>query len=871
VIFVSDPFTDLLELAEAAFAAVAADPATHGAATTELVARARVQGSPEALVVALRAQAEAERLAPRNTAAKALLDEALAVAEQHGLQQRVGELLVTRLAVNQELGDLDAAQADAERAGRLLPADQATDLRMQHGVLMANRGRLKDAATMLRSVVEDERTPTLVLAKAGNNLAHVECELGHVDEALRVLTTAESVAHVAGPSVVAYVAQTRARVEAEAGRLAESLVRFEVAEQRLREAGLWVGGVHIEYAQALSGLRLLPEAVASVRRGLAGLPEEEVALVAAEGYVVLARLMLMSGRPDEAVQAVRRGAQQMRAQDRQGWSALADVLAVEAALDQGGADDALLAVALQAATDLESCGLRTDAVEAHLVAGRVGRAAGRDDRADLSLGLAVELSRSAPVLVRLRGWVAQALRGQLRGQQDAVLVACRDGMADLDAYRQALPSIELRALASAHGAELGTIGLRALLALRTPAAEVFDWLERTRAAALAPLESVPDAVVEGELVALRSAHALLSAQRSTDGSEPPDLVLQVRSAEEAVRRASWSPVGADVARVSRVEGSVQEGLGQAVLVEYGMSEGALLAVLVTPGGERLVALGAVAPVVGAVDALQFAIRRLSRPAASPAAAGAAIQSARAALGRLRDLLVVPLGLEAGPVVVVPVGDLQRVTWAPLHDGPVTVSPSAAAWLRTLEPRAGTGRVTLVGGADLPGAAAELAALAVVHDGPVVLPEATCDAAVEALCGADLAHFACHGRLRTDNPAFSALLLADGPLTVHELSRRAGTPGRVVLAACESGAQVLYPGDEALGFVSALLARGCRAVLASDVLVPDEPSLPLMVALHRALTRGATMAQALHEARQVLDTDDPQQLATWCAFDAYGGG
>jgi CHAT domain-containing protein len=91
----------------------------------------------------------------------------------------------------------------------------------------------------------------------------------------------------------------------------------------------------------------------------------------------------------------------------------------------------------------------------------------------------------------------------------------------------------------------------------------------------------------------------------------------------------------------------------------------------------------------------------------------------------------------------------------------------------------------------------------------------------------------------------------------------------VLAACESGAQVGFPGDEALGFVSALLARGTAGVVASGVLVPDEHALPVMVALHEHLAQGATLSGALWAARQDVPVDDPVALAAWCAFDAYG--
>ena len=71
------------------------------------------------------------------------------------------------------------------------------------------------------------------------------------------------------------------------------------------------------------------------------------------------------------------------------------------------------------------------------------------------------------------------------------------------------------------------------------------------------------------------------------------------------------------------------------------------------------------------------------------------------------------------------------------------------------------------------------------------PESTAERVTGALATADLAHLACHGTLRADNPMFSSLLLSDGPLTVQELYARGLAPHRLILASCESGAHVSY--------------------------------------------------------------------------------
>jgi CHAT domain-containing protein len=222
--------------------------------------------------------------------------------------------------------------------------------------------------------------------------------------------------------------------------------------------------------------------------------------------------------------------------------------------------------------------------------------------------------------------------------------------------------------------------------------------------------------------------------------------------------------------------------------------------------------------------------------------------------------------------------LDGVPWAAVHAGPVAVAPSATIWARTAATSraapaardAGPG-VALVAGPDLPGAIGEVESLAGLYAPARCLmpPASTADAVAGALAGADLAHLACHGLLRADNPMFSSLLLSDGPMTLQEIYARGLAPRRLVLASCQSGSQASYAGDEVLGFVGALLARGTAGILASAAVVPDVPAAGLMTAVHRRLSRGATLARALHEAREAQDTEDPGSFVNWCTFNAHG--
>ena len=71
--------------------------------------------------------------------------------------------------------------------------------------------------------------------------------------------------------------------------------------------------------------------------------------------------------------------------------------------------------------------------------------------------------------------------------------------------------------------------------------------------------------------------------------------------------------------------------------------------------------------------------------------------------------------------------------------------------------------------------------------------ATAAAVLAALPHAGIAHLAAHGTFRRDNPLFSSLRLADGPLTVYDLQTLPGVPELVILAACDSGLSLVCPG------------------------------------------------------------------------------
>jgi CHAT domain-containing protein len=411
-------------------------------------------------------------------------------------------------------------------------------------------------------------------------------------------------------------------------------------------------------------------------------------------------------------------------------------------------------------------------------------------------------------------------------------------------------------------------------------------MERSRAAALLAVEPPVYNEIRADLAALRAVHGERRDRMAGNGApanndrRAEQAATRQAAIEDRIRQVTWRAAPAAGMPTTPVTiAGLREQLQGRVLIEYGRLGRDLVAVVVDGRGSRISALGPVAPVRDQLRSLHFALRRLIQPGQpAPARQAAARASADMRLRTLGELLIHPLRVpDDVELVVVPVSDLQGVPWAAIHGGPVCLAPSARFWARTAaaardrKQAAGDETVVLVAGPDLSGAVAEVESLARIHPSSVLLtpPDSTADAVAGVLDGADLAHLACHGTLRADNPMFSSLLLSDGPLTLQELYARGLAPHRLILAACRSGSQASYAGDEVLGFVTALLARGTAGILASTAEVPDVEAVELMTAVHQRLARGATLARALHEARAAQDLDSPGGYVNWCTFNVHG--
>jgi tetratricopeptide (TPR) repeat protein len=853
------------------------DPGKAAPLADEAVGRARRTGEDDALAWALLALAVVRRAQRRHSEADRLLAGALRLGRQLGDRELEAHGLLVRHNVRTEQGRDASARADLTAALTAASTAHADDAQARQelvarvtlasAVLDHNAGRLDSAERLYRRLVGG--ADDWIVA---NNLAIVVAERGAYAEASRHADQAVALAGGA-PARLAPALQTRAWIATRAGRLAEGMRDFDDAARVNEEAGLPLGEYYAEYADAMADLRLLPEAEASARRAVEEFAAAGAALMGAEAQLRLAQVELLRGDAARARQDALAAADALGRQRRTARRDRALLVGLEARLHEGSVDDADVASARRAAARVERSGQLTAAVEAHLVAGRLALSRSMTTTARDELRRSAGLASGGSVLVRVRGRLADALEARTRGDAPATLKAASAGLRDLARHRSGLPTMELRALASGHGAELGELGLRAVIGGGRPA-DVLAWLERTRAAALTvrAADTRDEDGRDGE----EHDHERAAPYAPVDATPAATRGVGHEGSDFPVS-TSWSLAPVTVSALgalTRFPGmaALRRLLDGRALVEYARLDGRLVAVVVESRHSRVVELGAERDVVDHLGALFFALRRLATPR-SDAAAAAARASADLRLGTLRRELVEPLGLAPdAEVVVVPVGPLHGVPWSAMFDGPVALAPSAAAWAHTAaEPRRDDGSVVLVAGPGLPGAREEIDALRGLHPGAVVIgpDESAALEVARAASRADLAHLACHGTLRADNPMFSSVLLADGPVTVKQLQRTAVAPRRLVLASCHAGADVHYAGNETLGFVTAMLAQGTAGIVASIAAIPDVEVVDLMHALHTALVRGETLAHALHGARAQIDSDAPGGFVNWTTFAAHG--
>ncbi|MGX1365868.1 tetratricopeptide (TPR) repeat protein [Streptomyces canus] len=734
-----------------------------------------------------------------------------------------------------------------------------------------------------RAALEDVRRAVPVLRQADDVIwtaraltlrATVHLALGAVERADADFTAAEALWDTTGQEHdKADVVESRGLAAYRSGDVPAALRLLDEAQERYAKLGTPTFMLTIRRCEVLMAAGLAPEALAEadaaikVLDGIGGQSTRK-----AELLLAAARAARHAGDAHTAIARADMAVRLFAGQRRTWWETHARLVLIEARVAAGRGSGRLVADAAAVADRLASFGAPA-APEASLLAGRIALGLGWREDARRHLEVAARSRHSGPPLARMTGWAARALWARAVGTDRQVLEACRRGLDVLDDHRTTLGASELRARATAQGAELAGLAARASLASGGPR-RLLVWSERWRATVLSapPTRPPADPALLSGLTAFREIAARAEEARM-EGRPVPTLEREQRRLEREIRSRTLHIRGDAPGDGYRFDpGRLLERLGDDVrLVELAVLDGRVQVLLCAQGRVRRFEGGLLADAEREAEHVQAGLRRLAHPGAE-----ARLPVVEAAGRRLEELLLGPAAarLGSGPVVVVPPGRLHQVPWAllpSLRDRVFSVSPSASSWLRAREtPPPAQGGQVLVRGPGLATGGAEVPELAALYGSATVLEhdDARVPRVLEELDGAALAHIAAHGAFRADSPLFSSLRMADGPLIVHDFERLDRSPYRIILSCCDTARFASVGADELLGLVTALLPLGTAGVVACSAPVNDEAVVPLMLTLHKGLSAGASMAEALRDARASLPGDSVHRATGW-AFSAFG--
>jgi tetratricopeptide (TPR) repeat protein len=771
--------------------------------------------------------------------------------------------------------------AALDRSLALVSGESAARVLVRRGIALWVLGRHAEALDDLGRSIRVLRAAgdSLFEARARTARALVHLARGSGHRAEQDLARAEHLYTTTSQTVeVAFTRHNRGLVAYRSGDLPAALACLDEAEQRYRQLAVPLLELATDRCAVLLAAGLPADALAEADTALGG-PGRGGGRAARRAELLLAgaRAALAAGEPALAAARARSAQRLFTAQGRRWWRTHAGLLLLQARCASHPPSGRLLRQAGQLAADLDLLG-SGDAAQARLLAGQLAGALGRHAEADAHLRAAARnRHRRATALARAQGWLAEALRADAAGDRRRLFAACGRGLATLDEHQVTLGASELRAQATAHGAELAALGQRAALATGRPRL-MLSWSERWRATAHAVPAARPadDAALQADLTALRDVTSRLDRARASGDPaghfrrEQLRLEASVRARVLRSRHHGRGSAGGWGFSTGELLGA----LGQATLVQVVAIDGDLHILVCGGGRVRHVPGGRADEAATEVGFARFGLRRLAHGrGAGPG--GAALVALEASGRRLETILLGPAArlLGDGPVVVVPPGRLHAVPWAllpALRDRAVSVAPSARAWLQALAVKPpDRAAPVFVRGPGL-GTGSEIPSLAAEYPDATVLGSGTATArrVLGALDGAGLAHIAAHGSFRADSPLFSSLRMDDGPLTVYDLERLRRAPYRVIFSSCDSGVLAPAGADELLGLAHCLAPLGTAGIIASVVPVNDQATATLMTALHKHLRGGAGLAQALRLARDGAE-DEPVLAATAWSFLALG--
>ena len=765
----------------------------------------------------------------------------LSLAGNAGLAGRVGD-------AHRILDELDALDALGDD-GHLIAIQRAT--------MYLIEDNLGDAVAVFEDLLSTK--PDLgdsMHAHVLGNLGSALVQLGRFDEGRRNLGQALSLYQDSGEQRPQLdVLSNLALCEAWSLNIPRALALFERANELAASLGVVDGIAGLDKARALVEAGLGNEALAAATEALDVFDGGGTAAWLGEAHLVQALALLIADRPQDAAQAANRAREEFERQGRSTSALFADKTQWIAAMTVAGFDD--FDGALRAADGLVAHGYSIDAQE---LRARTAVTA-FDANARPIAGAAARLAATGPnttPAARVRASLARGVELLVNEAVSEAQVALEEGIAELERHRLTLGATELRARSSSLGLDLARLALWAAFH-ENDHAGIWRWSERTRANTLGlrPDPGARDPDVVAALAALRR----VSAAARTGGDS--------RDVEEQQRRVT-TLLRSRVASPDATTDTVPEPLNDSqTFIEV---DGWLHRLDVdSHGGLRLFErIIRVDDLTEHIEAVRIAWRRWLRHREHSTESDV-LASLTSGLLTLDEALQNEVTMD-GQVLIVS-ESLHGVPWSALPSRSSTrlsVVPTASVLTGSHQER--TDGAVIVAGPRLVHADDEVRAVAALWPGAAVYgsDESVAEDVIAQLSGCRVAHIAAHGTFREDNPMFSSLEMADGPLTVIDLERLHSPPEVTVLSACDAGSSAVFHGNETLGLVAALLAVGCRSVIAPVLPVADVDCKALMVELHRRLAAGSVPSLALRDACHAFEYGSHEAMLA-ASFVCFGQG
>lgn len=183
-------------------------------------------------------------------------------------------------------------------------------------------------------------------------------------------------------------------------------------------------------------------------------------------------------------------------------------------------------------------------------------------------------------------------------------------------------------------------------------------------------------------------------------------------------------------------------------------------------------------------------------------------------------------------------------------------------------------VSYSGNNDLPKSIVEINTISKITSGKKFInKKSSKENFIKQAIDSEIIHLALHGKVNTDNPLYSELLLFNESITCSQIYNENIQSNLVVLSACDTGYGSIQKGEGVMSLSRAFTFAGASSTLTSLWEVPDKETSQIMVSFYTHLSLGESKNEALQNAKlDYLSTVNDETLKHpyyWAGFVLTG--